>query len=144
MKRSSRALLAVVSGLVAIQFYPIERGNPPVRLEVDAPPMIMEVLRSACYDCHCSETHWPWYGYVAPVSWLIAHGVREARGHFSFSDWSSVENEAHLLEEIWEEVEAGGMPPKTYALMHSKARLSDEQTRLIREWTQLERQGEGH
>ncbi|KPJ89070.1 MAG: hypothetical protein AMS18_12795 [Gemmatimonas sp. SG8_17] len=144
MRRSSQVLLAVVIAGVAIQLYPIERGNPPVRFEVDAPQMVVEVLRNACYDCHSSETHWPWYGYVAPVSWLIAHDVKEARGHFSFSDWSAVENEARLLDEIWEEVEGGGMPPAIYALMHSKARLSDEQMRLIREWTQPERQDEGH
>jgi len=134
MRRSSKVLLGVVIALVAIQFYPVERGNPPTRFEVDAPPMVMEVLRDACYDCHSSETHWPWYGYVAPVSWLIAHDVKEARDHFSFSDWSSVENEAHLLEEIREEVESGGMPPAMYTLMHGKARLSDEQRLLIRGW----------
>jgi hypothetical protein len=144
MKRSSQVLLAVVITFVAIQFYPVERKNPPVRFEVDAPPMVLEVLRNACYDCHSSETHWPWYGYVAPVAWLIAHDVKEARAQFSFSDWSSVENEAHVLEEIWDEVEGGGMPPAMYALMHGNARLSDEQKRLIRDWTQPERQGEEH
>ncbi len=144
MKRSSRVLLAVAIAVVAIQFYPVERGNPPVRLEVAAPPMVAEVLRNACYDCHSSETHWPWYGYVAPVSWFIAHDVKEARGQFSFSDWSSVENEARLLEEIWEEIEGGGMPPALYALMHGKARLSGEQKLLIRDWTQLERHGDEH
>jgi hypothetical protein len=130
--------MASVAGvLVFIQLWPVARANPPVTAEISAPQEVMDVLRSACYDCHSNETHWPWYGYIAPVSWLVAHDVNEARHEMNFSEWGllSEEDAAELREEIWEEVEEGEMPLRKYVWLHSEARLSAEQRRALQAWS---------
>ncbi len=72
---------ALVVVLVATQLVPVDRSNPSVAADFDGPSEVATVLRASCYDCHSHETTWPWYSRVAPVSWLIAHDVEEARGH---------------------------------------------------------------
>ncbi|UCF40387.1 MAG: heme-binding domain-containing protein [Gemmatimonadota bacterium] len=137
---SKRVWVPVVGAfgvLVLIQLWPVERANPPVTAEIAAPPEVMEVLRVACYDCHSNETRWPWYGYVAPVSWLVAHDVNEAREELNFSEWGllSAEDAAELREEVWEEVEEGEMPLRKYVWLHPEARLSREQRQVLQMWS---------
>ena len=72
--------LAVAVLLVAIQFVPGGAVNPPVTQDLPAPPEVKAILRQACYDCHSHETRWPWYGRVAPSSWLVARDVSAGRG----------------------------------------------------------------
>ena len=136
-------ILAVVL-FVAIQLVPVNRSNPPVEADFDAPEAVAAVLRTACYDCHSNETRWPWYSYVAPVSWLVAHDVEEARSEFSFSHWGQLgEHERNeLREEIWEEVEEGEMPLAIYRLMHSEASLSQDQLDTLRDWAHSTPAGE--
>ena len=71
--------LALIVCLVAAQFVPVDRTNPPVGQEIVAPAEVMTVLERACYDCHSNETVWPAYSRVAPVSWLVARDVQEGR-----------------------------------------------------------------
>ena len=146
MKRSWKKLVLIVGLvlLVAIQLVPVDRSNPPVEADLDAPEAVTAVLRTACYDCHSNETHWPWYSYVAPVSWLVAHDVEEARGEFSFSRWGKLGEleRAELRKKIWEEVEEGEMPLAIYRFMHSGARLSQDQLDTLREWATASRGGE--
>ncbi len=133
-------MLVVV--LIAIQLVPVDRSNPPVAADFDGPTDVATVLRASCYDCHSHETSWPWYSRVAPVSWLVAHDVEEARGRLNFSLWGSYDRkrQEHLAEEIWEEVEEGEMPLPAYLLAHSDARLTDADKATIRAWSMEARQ----
>lgn len=125
---------------LAIQLVPVERSNPPVVADLEAPPEVEAVLRTACYDCHSSETRWPWYSYVAPVSWVVAHDVEEARTEMSFSEWGALDprERLELKQDMWEEVEKGAMPLKKYVMLHASARLDDEQKRILRDWCRTE------
>jgi predicted esterase len=127
----------LVALVVVIQVIPVDRSNPPAQAEIDAPPEVMEILRTACYDCHSYETDWPWYGYVAPVSWWLAHHLEEAQEELNFSDWGLLEPEkqAELREEIWEEVEEGEMPLPAYRRVHPEARLDDRQLQVLESWS---------
>jgi hypothetical protein len=122
--------------LVVLQFFRVERTNPPVISEIQAPPEVREILRRSCYDCHSHETRWPWYSRVAPMSWLVADHVEHARGDLNFSDWPASDPEAqeHAFEDIREEVEEGEMPLASYLAMHPRARLSDEERELLLRW----------
>src|SRR5580692_4555052 len=81
--------LAVSFGL--LQFTNPQRTNPPVVNDLMAanapPPKIAAMLHAACYDCHSSETKWPWYSRIAPISWLITDDVNEGRKNLNLSDW---------------------------------------------------------
>ena len=123
---------------VVIQLVPVDRSNPPVTGEVQAPDPVMEVLRGSCYDCHSNETEWPWYSKVAPVSWRIASHVREGREHLNFSEWQSLspEDQQEAREEVWEEAEEEGMPLSDYLRMHPEAILTDPQLDILRRWAE--------
>ena len=95
--------LGLLVMLVAFQFVPVERSNPPVETATAPPPSVEEVLRRACFDCHSHETRWPWYSRVAPASWLVARDVHEARQELNFSDWDGYmpRVQRHKVEEVW-------------------------------------------
>ncbi len=132
-----RTLVALGVLFVAIQLVPVDRANPPVEEEVPATTEVRAVLRRACYDCHSHESTWPWYGYVAPVSWLVARDIDEAREHLNFSAWNrlSAEDRAEAFEEAWEEVESGEMPLWFYLPLHPEAKLTAEDRALLRAWS---------
>lgn len=129
------AMIAAVI-IVAAQFVPVAKSNPPVETEVPASPQVREILRRACYDCHSNETVWPWYSRVAPASWLMAWDVNEGRDHLNFSTWNRLSDadRRHAFEEILEEVDADAMPLPIYLPLHPEARLSDQDRSLIDAW----------
>jgi hypothetical protein len=126
--------LIVVFGL--IQLVPVDRRNPPVEAEIPAPPEVKTVLRSACYDCHSNETIWPWYSYIAPISWLVAHDVHEGRHELNFSTWNrySTKQQVEKLKESLEEIEEGEMPPWFYMAVHRDIQLSARDRAVLRTW----------
>jgi hypothetical protein len=134
----TRVLASLAGLLLAIQLIPVDRSNPPVEAEVPAPATIREILRTSCYDCHSNESAWPWYAYVAPVSWLVADDVHEAREHMNFSTWNEYDEDERieLFEEIWEEVEDGEMPLWFYVPLHPEAELAEREKRLLHSWVQ--------
>ena len=88
MKKLTALLILV---LIGIQFIPVERTNPPVVLDVDAPPQVKEILKKACYDCHSNDTEWAWYTKIAPMSFLAIKDVDEGREHLNFSELRIIE-----------------------------------------------------
>ena len=131
-------ILAALVVIVGIQFIPVQRNNPPVYADIQAEPQVKAILQRACFDCHSNDTVWPWYSRVAPVSWVLAHHVKEGRGHINFSDWGSypLRRQARIAEESWEEVEKGGMPLKGYVKFHQDAVLSPADKELLKAWSE--------
>lgn len=121
---------------VAIQFMPVTRTNPPAQGDFRGSPELVSVLRRACYDCHSNETVWPLYSRVAPVSWVIAHDVKEGRAVLNFSTWNqlSPEKQAEAMKESWEEIAEGKMPTWYYVALHPEARLSPNDQSVLRGW----------
>ena len=126
------SVMVLIAG-VGIQLVPYGRptANPPVRVEPRwNAPETRELAVRACFDCHSNQTHYPWYSYVAPVSWLVQKDVVEGRAKLNFSEWDLPQREAH---ESAEEVQKGEMPPAIYLPTHPEARLSDaEKQALVR------------
>jgi hypothetical protein len=127
-------LIAVVIFLAAAQFLQPDRTNPPINpastFEVVAHPRpeAASILKRACYDCHSNVTVWPWYSKVAPVSWLVASDVKAGRSHLNFSEWGflSPEMAQRRLLNACDEVKGGDMPLWQYRLIHSEAKLSEQ------------------
>lgn len=137
MPKLSQKILFVLIGLfIALQFLPVSRTNPAIVSDFNESATVKQIFLAACYDCHSYETKWPWYSYIAPVSWLIAHDVEEGREHLNFSQWGRLtkEEQAKLRREIWEEVEEGEMPLAIYTWIHPSARLSAEEKKIIEQW----------
>jgi hypothetical protein len=138
-------LLAVGLALAIAQLVPVDRSNPPVEGEVAAPPEVRAILRRACYDCHSNEVAWPWYGRVAPVSWLLARDVREGRKEVNFSVFGQYPEKRRQRKwtEIPEQVGKGEMPPWFYTAVHRKARLSEADRDALVRWARASAAREG-
>ena len=121
---------------LALQFVPVHRVNPPVKLDVDAPGKVAAILRRACYDCHSHETRWPWYSHVAPLSWWIADHVEHGRADLNFSQWPMFDfvEQGMALEDIEEQIHKGEMPLKNYLILHPEARLSEQDRATLLDW----------
>ena len=123
-----KAILWILIGIVVvwllIQMIPLPgRGNNPA--VVSEPPwdspQTRALAKRACFDCHSNETVWPWYSYVAPVSWLVYNDTMEGRSRMNFSEWNT---QSRSSGDIIEEIQSGGMPPAIYLPMHPSAQLS--------------------
>lgn len=132
-----KILYVLIGPFVLLQLVPANRENPPVRADLEAPEAVTAILKRSCYDCHSNETHWPWYSYIQPVAWLVAHDVEEGREHLNFSDWGlySADKRSSKSEECVEQIQAGEMPMSIYVLMHSEAKISPEDLVVLKQWS---------
>ncbi len=137
MKWKSKVIkYGILLVLIAIQFIPVSRDNPPQEELIPAPQDVVKILQKSCFDCHSHQTRWPWYSYVAPVSWLVAHDVNEGREDLNFSKWNhyTPKKRHELLEEIVEETNEGKMPPWFYTLVHPSAKISELDRQMLENW----------
>lgn len=104
---------------------------------INPPEDVTMILQNSCYDCHSNVSKYPWYSYVAPVSWLVAKDVQEGREELNFSEWATLSKRQQIkaMSDIAEEVEEGKMPLDIYTYLHRDAILSEEQIELITTWT---------
>ena len=102
------------------------------------PDEIGQILRTSCYDCHSNETKYPWYAYIAPVSWLVVRDVKQGRSDLNFSEWDNLKSrdKIKLLDEIAEEVDEGNMPMPIYTITRRDASLDDNQKQVLVKWTE--------
>lgn len=118
-------MTAALCGLIQLVPYGRSHQNPPLRSEPTWDrPETRALAKRACFDCHSNETEWPWYSWVAPVSWLVEHDVVEGREYLNFSEWDREQEEA---DEAPETVAEGEMPPWNYLPVHPEARLTAEE-----------------
>ena len=126
----------ILLALIGIQFVEVNRTNPPITGDIQAPPQVKALLKTSCYDCHSNETKWPWYSYVAPLSWLIENDVMEGRKHLNFSEWEKYpgRKKEESKKEIWEEVRDENMPMAIYTYSHPSSKLDITQKNIIKQW----------
>ncbi|MHC5021240.1 MAG: heme-binding domain-containing protein [Planctomycetota bacterium] len=127
-------------GLLGIQAWPVDRSNPEVTGDIKhmggAPDNVHAILRRACYDCHSFETNWPWYAYVAPLSWWVADHVHEGRKELNFSIWDQYSDgvRSHKLREAWEQIDEGEMPLNEYLWTHADAAVTQADRAVLEAW----------
>ena len=141
MRRVLKVLLVTTTIiLAAIQFVRPPRTNPPAdpasALTNHVPANIAEILDRSCRDCHSSQTRWPWYSNVAPVSWFVIDHVDHGRTHFNYSNWPIYDAERQLAirKNSCEMARAGTMPMPSYTLLHRSARLSAADLEALCTW----------
>lgn len=125
------AIVAIIAVVLLIQLLPLGRDhtNPPVVQEPQWDSAQTRALAmGACGDCHSNETKWPWYSNIAPMSWIVANHVQEARGKLNFSEWNRPQDDAEDAAEI---VSDGEMPPGYYRFMHKSAQLTDAERQTL-------------
>lgn len=98
---------------------------------------VLPIFRKACFDCHSSETKFPWYSKLPFVSNLIEHDVKEAKKHLIMGETFPFAGHGKPLgdlEAIEESIKGSEMPPFRYQIMHWGAFLSKEEKAKIFEW----------
>jgi Haem-binding domain len=137
-RRLKQAAVVFVVVLAAGQLVRPDRANPAtnhshtIQAQVGTASGLVGVLDRACRDCHSNGTVWPWYTQIAPLSWLMAYGVREGRKAVNFSEWAAYppERQRQLLVESCRDASAGTMPG-SYTLLHPEMRLSAQDVETI-------------
>jgi hypothetical protein len=109
--------------------------------DLKLPAEITTIFKRSCMDCHSSQTTWPWYSYVAPVSWLVERDVRRGRDYMNLSEWQqyTLQQRQKLLADVASTVKNGEMPLPQYTLIHRQARLSEVDRDLVYQWARGER-----
>ena len=138
-------LLLALAVLVVLQFIRPEANDggyeTVAAFEAETTPSeeVKAILRTNCYDCHSNQTEYPWYSYIAPVSYYLDDHIRHGKGEFNVSKWEtfSVKKKDHKLEEVIEEVEEGHMPLDSYTWLHGD--LSEDDADALIEWATLAR-----
>lgn len=136
MKLGVKIALGVVGVLVLLSLVPLDRTNPPVTGDIQAPAEVKAILKRSCYDCHSNETTWPWYSHVAPFNFLVKRDVSQGRKHLNFSEWGGYqpERKAKKQKECGEQVAEGEMPMAIYLPMHPDAKLSGADKQALDAW----------
>lgn len=127
---------------VGMQFFRPDRTNPPVDesrtlyAKLSVPDDIKRMIERSCSDCHSYATRWPWYSNIAPVSWLVADDVQEARKHLNLSDFAQYQSLRAVgkLDMMCENMQDGFMPLPKYITMHPDAKLSREEINRFCDW----------
>ena len=138
-----RIFFAAAALFTAMQLVPVEmrtnpHSNPAHTMEarIEVPPHIQTMLKTSCANCHSNETRWPWYSSVAPLSWMLARDVNQARSAMNFSDWTSRPGTAMgLLAASCAGVQSQRMPPANYRPLHREAELTPEEAEAFCAWT---------
>ena len=130
------AAYVLISAFLLIQLRPVDRSNPPEIADSTIPEEVKVILKAKCYDCHSNESHWPWYSYVAPVSWWVADHVHEGRREVNFSKWDtySEDKQEEKIEEIYDEILDEFMPIESYLITHPEAKVTDDEFDIIERW----------
>jgi len=149
MKKVLKILVVIlVVGFIVIQFInrpdkTIAPGitNEDITKKVDVPADVQGLLKRSCYDCHSSQTVWPWYSNIAPVSWLVADDVVKGRQKMNFSEWGkmSASKQTKKFSDIIDQVTDTLMPLPKYLIIHKDAKLSDGDRNLILKWANGEK-----
>ncbi|MCH2021260.1 MAG: heme-binding domain-containing protein [Saprospiraceae bacterium] len=137
-----RILYSILMILILLQFIQIDKSPIPIESsetfanQMNPPDEILAALKIACYDCHSNETKYPWYTYVAPVSFWIRGHIKNGRNALNFSTWNNLneKDKKHALHECGEMIEDNHMPPKGYVRMHKKAHWNESLKNTIIKW----------
>jgi hypothetical protein len=139
-----KTLIFLVILLIAIQFIPLKKTNPPVNeaIALHTDKKVMQILKRSCYDCHSNETKWSIYSDIAPLSFGVMSHVEDGRNALNFSRYKTISPEIKRarLKRAISTVKLGIMPLSSYLLFHKEARLSKADKKTLIAWFEKELQ----
>ena len=114
---------------------PVKRQGP-LMAGTDITPEAQAILTEKCAQCHSNESRPPFYGYFAPVSWMVEKHILEGRQKLNFDEWNSYsEDQQQLLKaKIVQTTKTRRMPIKSYLLIHWSARITDADVKALTVW----------
>ena len=139
-----KILLIIIVILIGIQFIRPAKNQSADVLTSDishvypVPQNVSVILKKACNDCHSNNTVYPWYAEVQPVAWWLNHHIQEGKNELNFNEFTAyaVPRQYHKMEEVIEQVKEGEMPLWSYTLIHTDAKLTDEEKQTLINWAE--------
>jgi len=142
---------SIASGLILIILLIMQLFRPERNLgEIDTaddfiqvslvPDTLARVFLNSCYDCHSDYTNYPWYGNLAPASWILNRHINEGKAQMNFSSWGVLDKaqKISLLDQICDECTNGSMPLKSHLLIHRSTVLGADNIEAICDWAEQE------
>ncbi|WP_026904921.1 heme-binding domain-containing protein [Pedobacter glucosidilyticus] len=137
-----KILLGLLAVLVIIQFIKPEKNistTPSVNSihnKFPANEETMQILKTACNDCHTNNTVYPWYANIQPVAWWLDSHVDDGKRHLNFDEFLTykLKKQDHKLEELIESQEDHWMPLDSYTWIHQDAKLNETQRLALVNW----------
>lgn len=141
-------LLCLIVVFICIQLKRPARTNPVVdqtqtiEAHTKMTPQMAAILEHSCRDCHTNTTEWPWYSNVAPVSWFVTDHVNEGRKNMNMSEWGKMDRDrqSKKLRQMCDLAEDGVMPLSSYTPLHPGSALTEENKKILCDWTASERE----
>lgn len=135
-------LYVLLFALIVIQFFRPQKNSAAETNNHLADSFMVstelhQVLKTSCFDCHSNNTVYPWYANIQPVAWWLNDHVVEGKGELNFDEFVSYapRRQYKKFEEIAEMINENEMPLSSYTLIHGDAKLSEEQKKLILDWS---------
>lgn len=112
-----RIALIVIAGGMFILF---QANRPDPELTAQIPEEVSTLLVSSCYDCHSTGAR-----------------SEDALKAVNFTDWEDyrTSKKVAVLGDICQVLEKGKMPPEKYLDRNPDKKLSENQKKLICDWT---------
>jgi hypothetical protein len=148
MKKALKIIAVVFFVAFAVlQFFRPDFTNPPVtqaetlEATTQIPENVRAILQRSCNDCHTNETSYPWYSKIQPSASFLKGHIDDGRRHLNFSIWNTYDSrkKRKKLEEVCEQIEAKEMPLPSYLWIHWDAKLSDEDRKVLCDWSTAEK-----
>jgi len=137
-----RLLLFLLLVFIVIQFFRPAKNRSEgiatndITTKYTVPADVLAALKTSCYDCHSNNTNYPWYNNIQPVAWWLADHIKEGKRELNFSEFASykIRRQYVKLEAINDQVKKAEMPLDSYTLIHTNAKLTDQQKLSIANW----------
>ena len=130
-----KTLLAIILGLILIQFIPLEKTNPKVdeKIALKTDTQVMSILKKSCYDCHSNETVWSQYSDIAPLSFGIVSHVNNGRQALNFSEWDiiSMDKKIARVKRAIKTMKLDMMPLPSYLMFHDEAKINKNEKEVL-------------
>lgn len=142
MKIFKKIILVLLVVLIIIQFFHPSKNESNATSPSDiaavygVPPEIDTILKKACNDCHSNNTRYPWYNNIQPVAWWLDDHIREGKRGLNFDEFGTyrISKQYHRMDDIKDEVKKGDMPLGSYTLIHTDAKLTDNEKNALYKW----------
>ena len=101
------------------------------------PSDVQLILKKACNDCHSNNTAYPWYNNIQPVAWWMNGHIKDGKRGLNFSEFASysLRKQYDRFNGINELVKTAEMPLSSYTIIHTSAKLNDNEKLAIANWT---------
>lgn len=142
VKKRYKVISLIVVLFIVIQFYrPIKNVQKgPTKNDFlyseRAPKSVAKLFKNSCYDCHSNFTKNQWYSDIAPASWFISKHVEAGKYSINFSNWAIMDRRDRraMLSATAFDMTVEKMPLKSYLMLNSNARLTEEEKDEIMNW----------